>query len=298
MKILISGSSGLIGSALTRYFINKGHNVSKLIRKKLSKKDNEIYWEPQRNEVEASKLEGFDVVVHLSGENVFGLWTSKKKQEIKDSRVKSTTLLCDTLSKLERKPSVLACASAIGYYGDRRDEVLNEESSAGTGFLTEVTKKWEAVTEIATKNAIRVINLRIGAVLSPKGGALGKMLLPFRLGLGGRVGSGKQYISWISIDDVCGSIYHTIITDSLKGPVNIVSPNPVTNIEFTKALGRVLNRPTILSIPSFLLKSLVPEMAEEVLLSSTRVAPLRLLSTGYSFQYPSLDGALRHVLGL
>lgn len=298
MKILISGSSGLIGSALTPYFINKGHDVSKLIRKRLSRKDNEIYWEPQRNEIDASKLEGYDAVVHLSGENVFGLWTSKKKQEIKDSRVKSTTLLCDTLSKLEMKPRLLACASAIGFYGDRGDEVLNEESSAGTGFLTEVTKKWEAVTEIAFKNGIRVINLRIGAVLSPKGGALGKMLLPFQLGLGGRVGSGKQYISWISIDDVCGSIYHTIITDSLKGPVNIVSPNPVTNIEFTKALGRVLNRPTILSIPSFLLKSLVPEMAEEVLLSSTRVAPLRLLSTGYSFQYPSLDGALRHVLGL
>ncbi len=296
MKILVSGSSGLIGSALTPYFINKGHNVSKLIRKKLGKKDNEIYWEPKRNEIEASKLEGFDVVVHLSGENVFGFWTSKKKQQINDSRVKSTTLLCDTLSKLERKPRLLACASAIGFYGDRGDEVLSEESEAGTGFLAEVTKKWESATSVASKNGIRVVNLRIGAVLSPKGGALEKMLLPFRLGLGGKIGSGRQYMSWISIDDVCGSIYHTIVTDSLRGPVNIVSPKPVTNEEFTNVLGLILNRPTFLSIPSFLLKSLVPEMANEVLLSSSRVIPSRLKASGYNFKYPTLDKALRHLL--
>ncbi|MGH7901146.1 MAG: TIGR01777 family oxidoreductase [Thermodesulfobacteriota bacterium] len=296
MKILVSGSSGLIGSALTPYFINKGHNVSKLIRKKLGKKDNEIYWEPQRNEVEASKLEGFDVVVHLSGENVFGLWTSKKKQEIKDSRVKSTTLLCDTLSKLERKPRLLACASAIGFYGDRGDEVLTEVSKAGTGFLAEVTKKWESATEVATTKGIRVVNLRIGAVISSEGGALQRMLLPFQLGLGGRVGSGKQYISWISIDDVCGSIHHAVVTDTINGPLNIVSPNPVTNLEFVKTLGRVLNRPTFFPIPSFILKSLFFELAKEVLLTSTRVKPSKLLTSGYKFQYPVLEGTLRHIL--
>lgn len=298
MKILVSGSSGLIGSSLVPYFINGGHNVIRLVRKRTILNNNEVHWEPTRKEIDASKLEGYDAVVHLSGENVFGVWTSKKKAEIENSRVRSTSFLCNTLSTLERKPRVLACASAIGYYGDRGDEVLNEESRAGAGFLAEVTKKWESATAVASKNGIRVVNLRFGAVLSPKGGTLGKMILPFRLGLGGNVGSGKQYISWISIDDVCGSTYHTIITDSLNGPVNIVSPNPVTNKEFTKALGRVLNRPTILSIPSFLLKSLIPEMANEVFLASTRVVPLRLLSTGYNFQYPDLDGALRHLLGL
>ena len=184
-----------------------------------------------------------------------------------------------------------------GFYGDRGDEILTEESDFGTGFLAEVAKRWEAATDSASKAGIRVVNLRFGVVLSPKGGALEKMLLPFRLGLGGKIGPGNQYISWIAIDDAIGIIYHAIVTDTLKGPLNVVSPDPVTNLEFTKTLGKVLNRPTILSIPSFLLKSIFGEMADETLLASARVEPSKLLLTGYEFQYPGLENALRHLLG-
>jgi len=297
MKILISGSSGLIGSSLIPLLTTGGHSVTRLVRSKRGISENDVYWDPVDEEVETSKIEGHDVVIHLSGENVAGRWTSDKKREIEDSRINTTKFICQTMAKLKKKPKLLVCASAVGFYGDRDDEILTEESKAGTGFLGEVAKEWEAATDTASKAGIRVVNLRFGVVLSPKGGALGKMLLPFQLGLGGKMGSGDQYISWISIDDAIGAIYHTISTDSLHGPVNIVSPNPVTNFEFTKILGKVLNRPTIFSIPSFLLKSIFGEMADETLLSSTRVEPSKLLSTGYEFQYPDLENALRHLLG-
>ena len=233
----------------------------------------------------------------MSGENVAGRWTDEKKAEIEESRIKSTRLLSNSLSKLRKKPSVLVCASAIGFYGDRGDEILTEDSEAGEGFLVEVSKKWEAATSVARKAGIRVVNLRLGVVLSPRGGALGKMLFPFRLGLGGRVGSGRQWMSWISIHDVIGATYHAISDDSLEGPVNVVSPKPVTNLEFTTTLGNLLNRPTFFAIPSFLLRTLFGEMADETLLSSTRVMPARLLSAGYEFQFPDLEACLRNLLG-
>lgn len=297
MKVLISGSTGLIGSTLVPFLSTGGHGITCLKRGKSKIGENDIYWNPGKGEIDKSKLEGFDAVVHLSGENVAGRWTDEKKAEIEESRIKSTRLLSNSLSKLRKKPSVLVCASAIGFYGDRGDEILTEDSEAGEGFLVEVSKKWEAATSVARKAGIRVVNLRLGVVLSPRGGALGKMLFPFRLGLGGRVGSGRQWMSWISIHDVIGATYHAISDDSLEGPVNVVSPKPVTNLEFTTTLGNLLNRPTFFAIPSFLLRTLFGEMADETLLSSTRVMPARLLSAGYEFQFPDLEACLRNLLG-
>lgn len=297
MKILISGATGLIGSSLIPFVTTGGHTVISLKRDKTKIGDNDVYWNPAKGEIAAAKLEGFDAAVHLSGENVAGRWTDEKKSEIEESRIKSTGFLCNALSKLQKKPNVLVCASAIGFYGDRGDEVLTEESKAGKGFLAEVAKKWEAATGKARKAGIRVVNLRLGVVLSPRGGALGKMLLPFRLGLGGKLGNGGQYMSWISIDDVIGAIYHAINDDSLEGAVNAVSPAPVTNLEFKDTLGKVLNRPTFLTIPSLFLRTLLGEMADETLLSSTRVIPSKLLSSGYEFQYTDLEASLRNLLG-
>jgi uncharacterized protein (TIGR01777 family) len=297
MQILLTGSTGLIGSSLIPFLTTGGHNISCLKRDKLKIGENDLYWNPEKGEIEVPKLEGFEAVVHLSGENVAGRWSDEKKAEIEDSRVKSTGLLCNALSKLEKKPSVLVCASAIGFYGNRGEEILTEESKPGKGFLADVAKKWEAATGIARKAGIRVVNLRLGVVLSPRGGALGKMLFPFRMGLGGKVGSGGQYMSWISIDDVIGAIYHAIKNDSLEGPVNAVSPKPVTNLEFTNTLGNVINRPTFFTMPSLLLRILFGEMADETLLSSTRVIPSKLLSTGYEFQFTDLEASLRNLLG-
>jgi hypothetical protein len=297
MQILITGSTGLIGASLIPFLTTGGHNISCLKRDKLKIGENDLYWNPEKGEIEVPKLEGFEAVVHLSGENVAGRWSDEKKAEIEDSRVKSTGLLCNALSKLEKKPSVLVCASAIGFYGNRGEEILTEESKPGKGFLADVTKKWEAATGIARKAGIRVVNLRLGVVLSPRGGALGKMLFPFRMGLGGKLGSGGQYMSWISIDDVIGAIYHAIKNDSLEGPVNAVSPKPVTNLQFTNTLGNVINRPTFFTMPSLLLRTLFGEMADETLLSSTRVIPSKLLSTNYEFQFTDLEASLRNLLG-
>jgi uncharacterized protein (TIGR01777 family) len=297
MKVLITGSTGLIGSSLIAFLSTGGHSVTCLKRNKSKIGEDDLYWNPEKREIDTSKLEGFDAVVHLSGENVAGRWTDEKKAEIEDSRVKSTRLLCNSLSKLKKKPSVLVCASAIGYYGDRGDEILTEDSQAGRGFLPDVSKKWEAATEVARKAGIRVVNLRLGVVLSPRGGALEKMLLPFRVGLGGKVGSGRQWMSWISIHDVIGAAYHAINVDSIEGPVNAVSPKPVTNVEFTSILGNVLKRPTFFTVPSLLLRALFGEMADETLLSSTRVMPSKLLSTGFEFQFTDLEASLRNLLG-
>jgi uncharacterized protein (TIGR01777 family) len=297
MKVLITGSTGLIGSSMIPFLSTGGHSITCLKRGKSKIGENDLYWNPEKGEIDTSKLEGFDAVVHLSGENVAGRWTDEKKAEIEESRIKSTRLLSNSLSKLRKKPAVLVCASAIGFYGNRDDEILTEDSQAGKGFLAEVSKKWEAATSVARKAGIRVVNLRLGVVLSPRGGGLEKMLFPFRIGLGGKVGSGRQWMSWISIHDVIGATYHAISDDSLEGPVNAVSPNPVTNLEFTRTLGNVLNRPTFFSIPSLLLKALFGEMADETLLSSTRVMPAKLLWAGYEFQFPDLDASLRNLLG-
>lgn len=298
MKVLITGSTGLVGSSLVPFLSTGGHAITCLKRDKSKIGDNDLYWDPEKGEIDTSKLEGFDAVVHLSGENVAGRWTDKKKAQIENSRVHSTRFLCNTLSKkLKKKPGVLICASAVGFYGNRDEEILTEDSKAGKGFLADVAKKWEAATAVARKAGIRVVNLRLGVVLSPRGGALEKMLFPFRIGIGGKIGSGRQWMSWISIHDVIGAIYHAMNDDSLDGPVNAVSPNPVTNFEFTATLGRVLNRPTFFAMPSFLLRTLFGEMADEMLLSSSRVKPSRLLSAGYQFQFDDLEASLRNLLG-
>jgi uncharacterized protein (TIGR01777 family) len=297
MRILLTGSSGLIGRALLSFLTSDGHKVVTLTRSKTHATGLHISWDPDADIIDKDDLEDFDAVVHLAGESIVGRWTTEKKARILESRAKGTRLLCETFAHLRSRPMVLVSASAIGYYGDRGEQVLDEGSSAGTLFLSEVAKAWEDATEPAKRHGIRVVNLRIGFVLSKAGGGLGTMLLPFKLGIGGRVGSGLQYISWIAIDDVVGAISHAILADSLRGPVNAVAPNPVTNQEFTKTLGRVLYRPTIFPLPAFAARMVMGEMANELLLASARINPSRLLESGYEFRFPELKGALRHVLG-
>jgi uncharacterized protein (TIGR01777 family) len=298
MRVLVTGSTGLVGAALVPFLTTGGHGVTRLVRSATRTGEPAISWEPEKESIDPSGLEGFDAVVHLAGESIAsGRWTAAKKALIMGSRVQGTRLLCEALSRLGRLPKTLLCASAIGYYGSRGDEVLTEESSPGTGFLAEVCREWQVAAAPAVQAGIRTVFLRIGVILSPLGGALAKMLPPFRIGAGGKVGSGRQYMSWIALDDVVGAICHGLNTDSLQGPVNAVSPHPVTNYEFTKALGRVLRRPTVAPLPAFMARVLFGEMADELLLSSTRVAPTRLLATHYAFRFPDLEGALRYLLG-
>lgn len=297
MRILLTGATGLVGSALGPLLTTSGHEVVRLVRGTV-KEANEILWDPARRELATAQLEGLDAVVHLAGENIAGArWTAAVKERIRTSRVEGTRLLCETLAKLKQPPKVLVCASATGYYGDRGSEELTETSRQGSGFLPEVCQAWEAACEPARQAGIRVVNLRIGVILSAQGGALQKMLLPFKLGGGGIVGSGKQYWSWIALDDVIGAIQHAIITDSLAGPVNATAPEPSTNYEFTKTLGRVLHRPTLIPMPGFAAQLLLGEMAKDLLLSSTRVQPKKLLDHGYQFRFPTLEPALQHLLG-
>jgi uncharacterized protein (TIGR01777 family) len=295
MRMLLTGSSGLIGQALLSPLTSNGHKVVRLTRSPASGRY--ILWNPDAGTVNTDDLEDFEAIVHLAGESIVGRWTPEKKARILASRIKGTRLLCESLAHLRSHPIVLVSASAIGYYGDRGDQALDEESPAGSLFLSEVAKAWETATDPAARIGIRVVNLRIGFVLSKAGGGLATMLLPFKLGIGGRVGSGHQYMSWIAVDDVVGAISHALLSDSLRGPVNAVAPHPVTNLEFTKTLGRVLGRPTIFPLPAFAARLLLGEMANELLLASTRVSPSRLLASGYEFRFPDLQGALRHVLG-
>jgi hypothetical protein len=251
-----------------------------------------------KGEVDAAGLEGLDAVVHLAGENVgSGRWTAARKAAIRDSRVDGTRLLCDTLAGLARPPKTLVCASAIGIYGDRGEEPLTEDSPVGAGFLAEVCREWEAAAANAAEKGIRVVHLRIGMVLSSKGGALPRMLPPFRAGLGGAFGGGRQYVSWVALDDLSLIILHALQCGDLSGPVNAVAPVPVTNREFTEALGKVLSRPTLFPVPAFALRLAVGrEMADALLLSSARVVPKRLEETGYPFRFRELPAALRHLL--
>jgi hypothetical protein len=243
-------------------------------------------------------LSGIDALIHLAGESIAaGRWTATRKQRILDSRVKATRFISETISQLNPTPQVLVSASAIGYYGDRGSDVLSENSPPGKGFLADVCRQWEAATEPATRKGIRVVHLRIGIVLSPKGGALAKMLLPFKMGLGGRIGSGKQFWSWVSLDDLCAAIVHCIQATGLHGPVNIVSPAPVTNAEFTKALGRALGRPTIFPMPAFAARAALGEMADPLLLASARVEPGKLTSSRFEFRHPELEATLKSLLG-
>ncbi len=300
MKILITGSTGLIGSTLVSLLTGQGHTVTRLLRPNSNKalaSEASIKWEPEAGKIDAALLEGFDAVVNLAGDSLAsGRWTERKKAALRDSRIKSTVLLSETLAKLKNPPRVLVCASAIGYYGDRGDEALTENATKGSGFLADLCQDWEAATRTAAAAGIRVVNLRIGVVLSSRGGALAKMLLPFQLGAGGEIGSGKQYFSWITVDDVAGIILHVINESSLSGPINATAPKAVTNREFTKTLGKVLFRPTLIPIPDFALRVLFGEMAEECLLSGQNVIPAKLKSSGYKFQETEIESALRHVL--
>lgn len=298
MNILVTGSSGLIGSSLVPFLTTGGHRVVCLVRTPTLAGDDSIYWNPARGELDRSRLEGFDAVVHLAGENIAARrWNAEQKARIRDSRVESTRLLCSALRQLRHPPRVLISASAIGYYGGNGDAWLGENSPSGDGFLAAVCREWEAATRPAAAAGVRVVNLRLGVVLTPAGGALASLLTPFRLGLGGPLGNGAQYMSWIALDDVLGAIYHALATQEVQGPVNAVAPHPVTNREFTKTLGRVLRRPTLFPMPGFAARLLFGEMADELLLASMRVQPSALLGTGYDFRFPTLEPALRHLLG-
>ncbi len=295
MKILVSGSTGLVGSTLIPFLTTGDHSVVRLVR---GTSEQGVRWDPAQGEIETAKLEGFDAVVHLAGENISGgRWNDERKERIRDSRIKGTRLLAGALAKLKKKPKVLVCASAIGFYGDRGEEVLGEDAAAGEGFLSSVCVDWEKAADAARAAGIRVVHLRFGVVLASGGGALAKMLLPFKLGLGGVIGDGDQYMSWVTVDDAVGMIHYAIENDALAGPVNAVAPNPVTNREFTKTLGAVLSRPTLIPVPAFGVRLALGEMADELLLSSTRVVPNKLRESGYAFRFADLESALRHLLG-
>jgi uncharacterized protein (TIGR01777 family) len=297
LQVLISGASGLVGRELTAFLERRGDSVLKLVRSRDRTDKNNVYWDPEVGLLDGAGFEGVDAVVHLAGENIAeGKWTDEKKARIRDSRVKGTTLLSNRISSLKVKPRVLVSASAIGIYGNRGSEVLTENSSPGDDFLSGVCRDWESSTNAAKEAGIRVVNARIGIVLSKAGGALGKLLVPFKMGVGGKVGDGKQYMSWIAIADLISAIAFAIESDFLNGPVNLVAPNSVTNEAFTNTLGEVLSRPTILPAPAFAMRMLFGEMADALLLSSARVVPEKLISSGYKFQYPELKSALKNVL--
>ena len=296
MDVLVSGSTGLIGSALVSALEEGGHRVRRLTRSGGSSED-VVRWDPSAGEIDAGRIEGVDAVVHLAGENIAGRWTDAKKARIRDSRVRGTRLLAETLARLPTPPAVMVSASATGYYGDRGNELLSEESAPGDNFLAGVGQEWEAAADPAREAGVRVVNPRFGIVLSTEGGALGTTLPIFKLGVGGKIGSGRQYWSWIAIDDVVGAILHILTKDSLEGPVNVTVPDPPTNSEYTSVLGRVLGRPTVFPLPAPAARIMLGQLADELLLASQRIEPARLKETGYSYRYPELEGALRHLLG-
>jgi uncharacterized protein len=294
MKILLSGSSGLVGSALVFHFVSDGHQVFRLVR---SPEEDGIVWDPKQPISDRKALEGLDAVIHLAGESIAeGRWNEQKKREIRESRIQGTRHLSEALGSLNSPPKVMICASASGYYGDRGDEILREESHPGTGFLPDVCQEWEGATQLAADKGIRVVNTRFGIILSRKGGALPQMLTPFKFGAGGKIGSGRQYWSWIDLDDVVAAIEHCINKDDLQGPVNTCTPNPVRNAEFAHTVGHVLKRPAILPLPGFAARAVLGEMANALLLCSCRMEPAKLIASGYTFAYPDLESSLRHQL--
>ncbi len=292
MKVLVGGATGLVGGALVNYLTASRIEILRLSRSSSPAGEPTVRWDPAAGRLPAAELEGVDAVVHLAGETITGRWTEAKKSRIRSSRIDGTRLLSQTLAGLQRPPKVLICASAVGFYGDRGEETCTEQSAPGQGFLTDVVTEWEAATTAAKEAGIRVVHLRIGVVLSPSGGALAKMLLPFRLGLGGRIGSGRQYMSWVTLDDLVRMIDHLITHDEVCGVVNAVAPQAVTNAAFTRSLGRALRRPAVLPVPAFLIRLLFGEMGRSLLLSSTRVEPVVLGTSGYEFVHPTLDEAL------
>ncbi len=299
-SVAVTGSTGLVGAALTVALARGGHRVVRLVRSGTATQapgEHTVRWDPGRGTIDAAGLEGVDAVVHLAGESIAsGRWTAAKRRRIRDSRVGATRVLAEALARLERPPATLVAASAVGYYGDRGDEVLREESAPGGGFLADVCREWEAAAAPAARRGLRVVHMRIGMVLAATGGALAALLPPFRLGLGGPVGSGRQWMSWISLDDLVRAILHALATASLAGPINAVAPAPVTNREFARTLGRVLRRPAVLPLPAGAARLLLGRMADELLLASARVVPARLEAAGFTFGDATLERALRRLL--
>ncbi len=298
MRIAVTGSSGLVGSAVRDRLRSEPVEVVRVVRSS-GTADDAIRWDPLTGATDLSEWEGVEAVIHLAGENIAtGRWTAAKKRRIRESRVRGTQNLCRILTQLERPPATLVCASAIGYYGDRGDEELDESSEPGRGFLAEVCREWEQASRPAEEAGIRVVRLRIGVVLAREGGALAAMLRPFRLGLGGRVGSGRQYWSWIALEDLAEIAWLAVGNSELQGAVNAVAPHPVTNSRFTRTLAEVLRRPAFLPLPAFAVRWVMGEMGEELLLASTRVIPRRLLSLQFAYRYAELKDALGAILGV
>jgi uncharacterized protein (TIGR01777 family) len=293
-RILVSGASGPIGSALLWSLKSQGFAVTRLVRKAATGPD-QIVWDPSRP-VSPDTVSGFDGVIHLSGESIVGRWTEAKKRKIIESRVQGTKHISEAIAKAAQRPRVFISASAVGYYGSRGDEILREESTSGDGFAAEICRQWEGATESAIEAGIRTAKMRFGVVMSAEGGALPKMLPPFRLGLGGRLGGGHQWSSWVAVADVVGAIEHVLNHDTLHGAVNTVSPNPVTNAEFTTTLASVLHRPAIFPMPPFVVKLIFGEMGEELFLGSQRAEPAKLVASGYKFKHPFLKNALEDIL--
>ncbi len=297
MRIAITGSSGFVGTAAAADLTAAGHDVVRLVRSAATRPGT-AHWDPATGALDARAMGAIDAVVHLAGENVAGgRWTAARKRAIAESRGPATERLCRALAALPRRPRVLVAASAIGIHGDRGEEELDERSAPGTGFLAEVAQAWEAGTAPAAEGGIRVVNLRLGMVLDPRGGALRRMLLPFRLGLGGRLGHGRQWVAWITLADLLGAVRFVLEREDLAGPVLAVAPAPVTNRAFTAALAAALHRPAFLPAPAFALRLAFGEMADALLLASQRARPRRLLDAGFRFAQPDLGAALRTMLG-
>ncbi|MFO0912272.1 MAG: TIGR01777 family oxidoreductase [Pirellulales bacterium] len=295
MRVAVTGAGGLVGSTLVPRLTAGGHQVVPAARR--SGGAGGLQWDPERGLVDSSRWEGFDAVIHLAGENIGeGRWTASQKEKIRTSRVVGTRKLAEGLAALQTPPRTLICASAIGFYGSRGAELLTEQSPAGTGFLAGVCQEWESSADPLRAAGVRVVHARFGIILSPRGGALQKMLLPFQLGAGGIVGSGQQYWSWVAIDDVASALEFLLGADQLRGPVNVVAPEAVTNAQFTHALGRVLHRPTLIPMPAFAARLALGEMADELLLASARVVPQQLTAAGFTFHHPQLEPALHSLL--
>lgn len=297
LTVAVSGASGMVGAALVPFLTTGGHRVRRLVRGRAEAARGDVAWNPSRGEIDAAALEGVDAVVHLAGENVAQRWTPAAQERIRRSRTEGTRVLCEALARLQRKPRVLVCASAVGFYGDRGDEHLTEASGSGEGFLASVVRDWEAAAAPAREAGIRVVHLRIGVVLDARGGALAKLVPAFLMGGGGRVGSGQQWLSWVSLEDVLGLAHFALMTPGLSGPVNAVAPQAVRQEEFARTLGRVLSRPSVFPLPAVAVRTVFGQMGQEALLDGAHVLPEAAQRQGYSFLHPGLEGALRFTLG-